>query len=116
MSLLTRGITDLAWPWRRAGADAGRLARGRRGHEREALLIVLMAGTEIFRPLRDLRSVLHQGMLGQSAAASIHMLMDARPLTPPLSADRAAPPRSRPPSNSDNVAFAYTPERPAHQA
>ena len=47
----------------------------------EALLIVLMAGTEIFRPLRDLRSVLHQGMLGQSAAASIHMLMDARPLT-----------------------------------
>ena len=39
-------------------------------------------------------------MLGQSAAASIHMLMDARPLTPPLSADRAAPPRSRPPSNS----------------
>ena len=57
----------------------------------EALLIVLMAGTEIFRPLRDLRSVLHQGMLGQSAAASIHMLMDARPLTPPLSAERAAP-------------------------
>ena len=81
----------------------------------EALLIVLMAGTEIFRPLRDLRSVLHQGMLGQSAAASIHMLMDARPLTPPLSADRAAPATLAPTIEFDNVAFAYTPERPAHQ-
>ena len=32
----------------------------------EALLIVLMAGTEIFRPLRDLRTVLHQGLTGQA--------------------------------------------------
>ena len=43
-----------------------------------ALLVVLMAGTEIFRPLRDLRGVLHQGMLGQSAAAGVHALMEAR--------------------------------------
>ncbi|OWT63640.1 ABC transporter ATP-binding protein/permease [Candidimonas nitroreducens] len=42
-----------------------------------ALLVVLMAGTEIFRPLRDLRSVLHSGMAGQSAAASVHELLDA---------------------------------------
>ena len=41
----------------------------------EALLIVLMAGTEIFRPLRDLRTVLHQGMTGQSAAAGINALL-----------------------------------------
>src|SRR3546814_5999575 len=33
-----------------------------------ALLVVLMAGTEIFRPLRDMRAVLHQGLMGQSAA------------------------------------------------
>ncbi len=38
-----------------------------------------MAGTEIFRPMRDLRSVLHQGMVGQSAAAGIHELLDAEP-------------------------------------
>ena len=44
----------------------------------EALLIVLMAGTEIFRPLRDLRTVLHQGMTGQSAAAGINALLDDR--------------------------------------
>src|SRR3546814_13482290 len=30
-----------------------------------ALLVVLMAGTEIFRPLRDMRSVLHPGLMGQ---------------------------------------------------
>ena len=48
----------------------------------EALLIVLMAGTEVFRPLRDLRGVLHQGMVGQSAAAGIHALLAAEPLVP----------------------------------
>jgi len=42
-----------------------------------ALLVVLMAGTEIFRPLRDMRSVLHQGLMGQSAAASVRALLDA---------------------------------------
>ena len=76
----------------------------------EALLIVLMAGTEIFRPLRDLRSVLHQGMLGQSAAASIHMLMDARPLTRHCPLNGPRPPRSRPPSNSTT---SPTPTRPS---
>src|SRR5437763_452470 len=48
-----------------------------------ALLIVLMAGTEVFRPLRDLRGVLHQGMVGQSAAAGIQALLAAEPLVPP---------------------------------
>ena len=116
VSLLTRGITDLGVALGAALAltlGAWRVAAG--DMSVEALLIVLMAGTEIFRPLRDLRSVLHQGMLGQSAAASIHMLMDARPLTPPLSADRATPATLAPTIEFDNVAFAYTPERPAHQ-
>ncbi len=47
-----------------------------------ALLIVLMAGTEIFRPLRDLRTVLHQGMNGQAAAHGILTLL-ATPETAP---------------------------------
>ncbi|KAG1222523.1 hypothetical protein G6F35_005244 [Rhizopus arrhizus] len=83
----------------------------------EALLIVLMAGTEIFRPLRDLRSVLHRGMLGQSAADSIHALMDAQPLTPApdTRAAGAAPARLAPTIEFDEVAFSYTPERRAHQ-
>lgn len=44
-----------------------------------ALLVILMAGTEIFRPLRDLRSALHNGMMGQSAAVGIRELLDAQP-------------------------------------
>ena len=48
----------------------------------EALLIVLMAGTEIFRPLRELRTVLHQGLTGQAAAAGINALLD-EPITAP---------------------------------
>jgi ATP-binding cassette subfamily C protein CydCD len=83
VSLLTRGISDLGVALGAALAltlGAWRVAAG--DMSVEALLIVLMAGTEIFRPLRDLRSVLHRGMLGQSAAVSIHALMDAQPLTP----------------------------------
>lgn len=118
VSLLTRGISDLGvalgaalaltvGTWRVAAGDMSV----------EALLIVLMAGTEIFRPLRDLRSVLHRGMLGQSAAASIHALMDARPLTaaPDVQVTEGAPTRLAPTIEFDAVSFSYSPQRPAHQ-
>ncbi|CUJ41348.1 thiol reductant ABC exporter subunit CydC [Achromobacter kerstersii] len=142
VSLLTRGISDLGVALGAALAltlGAWRVAAG--DMSVEALLIVLMAGTEIFRPLRDLRSVLHRGMLGQSAAVSIHALMDAQPLTPaPDAGANAAKPaapatsvatvasaasaassipatavRLAPTIEFDNVAFSYTPERRAHQ-
>ncbi len=71
-SLLTRGITDLAIAIGAASALALAAYRATHGAmSLEALLIVLMAGTEIFRPLRDLRTVLHQGMVGQSAAQAV---------------------------------------------
>src|SRR5260370_40985270 len=84
-SVMTRGITD-------AGVAIGAAAALSLGVWRvanglmtiEALLIVLMAGTEVFRPLRDLRAVLHQGMTGQSAAAGIHALFAAEPLIKPV--------------------------------
>lgn len=128
VSLLTRGISDLGVALGAALAltvGAWRVAAG--DMSVEALLIVLMAGTEIFRPLRDLRAVLHRGMLGQSAAASIHALMDAQPLTAApdtrgaqagavqAGAVRAAPARLAPTIEFDDVAFSYTPERAAHQ-
>ncbi|WP_217617884.1 ABC transporter ATP-binding protein [Achromobacter sp. GbtcB20] len=122
VSLLTRGISDLGVALGAALAltlGAWRVAAG--DMSVEALLIVLMAGTEIFRPLRDLRAVLHRGMLGQSAAASIHALMDAQPLTPaPDTAGRAGTVRAgaarlAPTIEFDDVAFSYTPERAAHQ-
>jgi len=118
VSLLTRGISDLGVALGAALAltlGAWRVASG--DMSIEALLIVLMAGTEIFRPLRDLRAVLHRGMLGQSAAASIHALMDAQPLTPAPDARAAqsAPARLAPTIAFDGVTFSYTPERRAHQ-
>ncbi|MCF7770972.1 thiol reductant ABC exporter subunit CydC [Achromobacter pulmonis] len=117
VSLLTRGISDLGVALGAALAltvGAWRVTAG--DMSVEALLIVLMAGTEIFRPLRDLRAVLHRGMLGQSAAASIHALMDAQPLTAaPAVQAGAAPARLDPTIEFDAVAFSYSPQRHAHQ-
>ena len=47
--------------------------------ELSGLLIILLMGVEIFRPMRDLRSVLHQGMVGMSAAQGIYDILDAKP-------------------------------------
>ena len=78
-SVMTRGITDAGIAIGAAAALALGVWRVSHGLMTiEALLIVLMAGTEVFRPLRDLRSVLHQGMVGQSAAAGIHALLAGR--------------------------------------
>src|SRR5262249_58804512 len=72
-----------------------------------ALLVVLMAGTEIFRPLRDLRSVLHQGMVGQSAAAGINALLAAEPLVPPVPAANSGADALAPTIAFEDVSFAY---------
>jgi ATP-binding cassette subfamily C protein CydCD len=106
LGLLTRFFVDLGTSLGAAAAIA--LGAWRVGHGEmslEALLIVLMAGTEIFRPLRDLRSVLHQGMTGQSAAAGINALLDA---TSDLPAGGApALPVLTPDITFTDVAFAY---------
>ena len=79
----------------------------------EALLIVLMAGTEIFRPLRELRTVLHQGMVGQSAAAGIYALLD-EPITAPGAPDRRERcPRPRAAERSRRCAPTASPSRRA---
>ncbi len=82
-SVMGRGFTDLGVAMGAAAALALGAWRVQHGEMSiEALLIVLMAGTEIFRPLRDLRTVLHQGMVGQAAAAGINALLDV-PVTAP---------------------------------
>ncbi|WP_213763814.1 ABC transporter ATP-binding protein [Caballeronia sp. dw_19] len=104
--LLTRGIVDLGAALGAALAlvlGAWRVTHGEMGLT--TLLIVLMAGTEIFRPLRDLRSVLHQGMLGQAATAGIRSLLEASPPMPEAGTD---PLRDAPASlDFDDVRFAY---------
>jgi ABC-type multidrug transport system fused ATPase/permease subunit len=108
MSVMTRGITDVGIA---AGAAAA-LALGawRVSHglmSLEALLIVLMAGTEIFRPLRDLRTVLHQGMNGQSAAQGVHALLAAVESAPIGSVTVSAETQRRPSIVFEDVHFTY---------
>ncbi|HEY0425502.1 MAG TPA: ATP-binding cassette domain-containing protein, partial [Rhodopila sp.] len=113
LNVLTRGFTDLGTAFGSAAALALGAWRVRHGDmSLEALLIVLMAGTEIFRPLRDLRSVLHQGMNGQAAANGINALLDT-PVAAPTG--RPAPPLT-PEISFDNVAFAYPGGRQAAHA
>jgi ATP-binding cassette subfamily B protein len=75
-----RGITDTGMAVGAAAAlglgawrvQAGEMSLG-------ALLVILMLGIEVFRPLRELRVVLHQGMLGLSAAGGIIQILEAEP-------------------------------------
>jgi len=83
-----RGITDTGMA---VGAVAALGLGAWRVREGEmtlgALLVVLMLGVEVFRPLRELRVVLHQGMLGLSAAGGIMQILEAQPKV----SDRATP-------------------------
>jgi len=78
---LSRGITDTAIA---VGAASGLIYGGFRVVDGEmeltTLLIILMMGVEIFRPMRDLRTVLHQGMVGLSAAQGVYKILNAEPL------------------------------------
>ena len=77
---LSRGITDTGIALGAAAAlalGAYRVVDGTM--ELTVLLIVLMMGIEVFRPVRDLRMLLHQGMLGASAAEGILALLAAEP-------------------------------------
>jgi ATP-binding cassette subfamily C protein CydCD len=104
LNVLTRGFTDLGTALGSAAALALGAYRVRHGEMSiEALLIVLMAGTEIFRPLRDLRAVLHQGLNGQAAANGINALLGAQ--APEATGTRSEP--LTPDIEFDSVAFAY---------
>ncbi|MSO91065.1 MAG: ABC transporter ATP-binding protein [Acetobacteraceae bacterium] len=116
MSIITRGITDLGIALGAALALALGAWRVRHGQmSLEALLIVLMAGTEIFRPLRDLRAVLHNGMAGQSAATGIHALLD-EPVHSPAAPARPVTVALVPTITFENVGFAYPGARRAAHA
>ncbi len=116
LNVLTRGFTDLGTAVGAAAALAYGAWRVQHGEmSLEALLIVLMAGTEIFRPLRDLRTVLHAGMNGQSAANGINALLDTPVTAPGVPAHPESLAGVRPEITFDNVSFAYPGgRRPAH--
>ena len=78
-NVLSRGITDSAIACGAAAALALGAFRVQAGTmELSSLLIILMLGVEIFRPMRELRTVLHQGMVGMSAAQGIYQILDSR--------------------------------------
>jgi len=104
---LARGITDTSI----AGGAAAALIYGASRVEAgamslTALLVILMLGIEIFRPMRELRSVLHQGMVGLSAAQGIYRILDDQASVadaPPAALSTALAPTIA----FENVRFAY---------
>ena len=71
----------------------------------ESLAIVLMLGVEAFRPFRDLRDMLHAGMLGQASAEAILAFLARRPA---VVATAAPDGKTRTPNLSfQDVAFTY---------
>jgi ABC-type multidrug transport system fused ATPase/permease subunit len=93
---LARGITDSAIACGAAAALIYGAARVQSGEMAlSALLVILMLGIEIFRPMRELRTVLHQGMVGLSAAQGIYRILDDRPSVadaPPARLEKALAP------------------------
>ncbi len=104
---LARGITDASIATGAATAliyGATRVQSG--AMALSALLIIMMLGVEIFRPMRELRTVLHQGMVGLSAAQGIYKILDETPAVAdalPAPLDKALAPVIA----FEDVAFAY---------
>ncbi|HEY4167714.1 MAG TPA: ABC transporter ATP-binding protein [Reyranella sp.] len=104
---LARGITDSSIATGAAAAliygayrvDSGVMAL-------TSLLVILMLGVEIYRPMRELRTVLHQGMVGLSAAQGIYKILDDQPAVadaPPTPLDKVLAPTIA----FEEVRFAY---------
>src|SRR6201986_3088482 len=109
MGEMTRGITDCGVAIGAASALGLPVGGGPPGlMSIGALLMQPVAGTGVLRPLGGLRAGLHQGMLGQSAAAGINALLAAEPLVPEPPTGRAAISRPLLPTIAfEDVWFAY---------
>jgi ATP-binding cassette, subfamily B, bacterial len=114
---LARGITDVSIALGAAVALGWGVHRVRSGvMPLETLLVVLMLGVEVFRPLRDLRVLLHQGMLGLSAAQGVLALLSMRATVPDAPGAITDVPRLTPTVAFEEVTFGYPGgRRPAHE-
>ena len=103
-----RGITDLGVAVGTAavlGLGAWRVTQGQMSLE--MLLVVLMMGIEVFRPQRDLRALLHNGMMGRAAADDILAVLSARPIVDPPSTPIHLDGPISPVVEFDDVSFSY---------
>ena len=105
---LTRGITDTGIAVGSAavlGYGAWRVTQGQMSLD--VLLVVLMMGIEVFRPQRDLRALLHNGMMIRAAADDIFSVLDARAKVEPPSVPLALDGPLSPTVEFETVSFAY---------
>ena len=81
------------------------------------LLVVLMMGIEVFRPQRDLRALLHQGLVGMAAADGVLGLLAGRPIVEYSGAGNVRRGEELSPTvEFDAVEFTYPgARRPAHR-
>ncbi|WP_025772486.1 ABC transporter transmembrane domain-containing protein, partial [Thioalkalivibrio sp. HK1] len=114
---LTRGISDTAIAVGSAaliGFGALRVSQGLM--DTTTLLIVLMTGIEVFRPQRDLRAMLHNGMTGQAAALGILSILEAKAKVEPPAAPVVLDGALEPSIEFEDISFAYPGgRRLAHQ-
>ena len=95
------------------GWGAHRVETG--GLELSVLLVILMLGVEVFRPLRELTQLFHQGLLGISAASGVFAVQDAEPtVVDPKTVDYDLS-QMEPTLSFEDVTFSYPGGRkPAH--
>ena len=75
---MARGITDIGITLGAASALALSAYRVEAGlMSFDALLLVLLLGVEVFRPLRELRSLMHAGMLAQAASGQVFAVLES---------------------------------------
>ena len=71
------------------------------------LLVIVMLGVEVFRPLRELTMLYHKGMLGMSAATAIFDLLDSTPQVEDAETAADAPAGLEATIEFEKVTFAY---------
>jgi ATP-binding cassette subfamily C protein CydCD len=108
--MITLGISagaGVALGWGALRVSQGELAL-------PTLLVVLMLGVEVFRPLRELSRLYHRGMIAMSAAKGLYAILDTAPMVQePSQPAVAATEQSRltPEVRFERVHFGY-PTRP----
>ena len=105
---LTRGLTDTGIAVGSAvvlGFGAWRVTQGQMSLD--VLLVVLMMGIEVYRPQRDLRALLHTGMMGRAAADDVFAVLGAHPRVEPPAAPIVLDGPLVPEVEFEAVSFAY---------
>ncbi|MGB0555041.1 MAG: ATP-binding cassette domain-containing protein, partial [Alphaproteobacteria bacterium] len=113
---LARGITDTGIAVGAAATlalGAFRVADG--SMDLAPLIMILMLGVEVYKPLRDMRSLMHNGMVAQASAQTIFHLLDSTAIVTEKE-DAATPIEVTPTVTFENVSFAYPGgKRTAHE-